>query len=404
MGTSRRVLVLGCASSTPYGRDKLRRAAMQARDRGLVLIGADTAANLRQMDDGLVAETVSLDVFNPEDCRAWAAGGPQIDAVMTFREMCVESAAIIAGELALPGNDPAVTRTIRNKDLCRTTLSTAGFDQPAVALVNGIREAEDFLAVTAPGPWVVKPRSGMGSVGVSLVREPNELARAIDTLSSEPPFLLETFVVGDEFSAEGVMIGQEPIVLGLTAKKKDAGFVESGHRMPAVLSEQVAAAARRDVARALKAVGVTHGIFHVEFWVTPDGIVLGEVHARDGGDFIHLMLEKTRPGLQLYGALFDDLLGERPRALPEQTMAAGVEFVMLPPGRLRSIQGWSDALADEAIVAADLAVGAGRLIGPVLSSADRHGVVVVVGDTSDDVDSALRRVRAAIRIVVDEAT
>ncbi|MCC5698874.1 hypothetical protein LH612_37635, partial [Klebsiella pneumoniae] len=59
------VLVVGCASSTPHGRDQMRRLSAQARRRGIALVGADTPRNLAAMDPGLVDELVAFDVPQP---------------------------------------------------------------------------------------------------------------------------------------------------------------------------------------------------------------------------------------------------------------------------------------------------------------------------------------------------
>jgi hypothetical protein len=155
------------------------------------------------------------------------------------------------------------------------------------------------------------------------------------------------------------------------------------------------------VTRAPDVLGITRGIFHVEFWVTQDAIVIGELHARPGGDFIHALVEHSRPGLELYGALLDDLLHRDIRALPEQVRAAGVEYLALPPGRIRTIRHWDRVAHDPAVIAADLAVRPGDRIGSVASSADRHGVVVVGASTRHQVDDALTRLMHTIHIEID---
>ncbi len=357
------------------------------------MLGADTAANLAKADlVGLVGESVALDVHSPAAVREWAATRVDVGAVLTFREMCVESMAAAASTLGLAGNAPDVVRTIRTKDLCREALRAWGFRQPSCAVVSSLAEARAFLAVT-DGPWIVKPRDGMGSVGVSLVDGVDALPAAVESLPV--PFLIETFVTGQEFSAEGLIVGGRPVVLALTAKTTGAGFVETGHRMP--VDNPMA---RAEVERAVTAVGLTHGVFHVEFWVDGADVVLGEVHARPGGDFIHAMVEHVRPGLELYGALMDDLFGESVEQLPEATAAAGVEFLVLPPGEVLSIQGWDDVLADPAVIAADLSVRPGDVLGPVRGSADRHGVLVVGGPTAADVDQTLRRLAETVSVQV----
>jgi hypothetical protein len=96
----------------------------------------------------------------------------------------------------------------------------------------------------------------------------------------------------------------------------------------------------------------------------------------------------------------DDLFGESVEQLPEATAAAGVEFLVLPPGEVLSIQGWDDVLADPAVIAADLSVRPGDVLGPVRGSADRHGVLVVGGPTAADVDQTLRRLAETVSVQV----
>jgi phosphoribosylaminoimidazole carboxylase (NCAIR synthetase) len=399
-----RILLLGCATPTVHGQNQLRRAVAQAGSRGITLVGADTAQNLPRLVPGLITETVPLAAHDPEECAEWARTKPDIQAVVTFREMYVESAAVIAAELGLAGNTLDAIRTIRNKDLCRAALRRAGMPQPECAKVADIDEAKRFLAATGPGPWVMKPVDGMGSTGVTLVRAPGDLGRSfasIDTCDRPGQALLETFVAGREYSAEGLMLSGQPVLLGITAKMTGAGFVETGHRMPATLSAASARHAEREVSRALLTVGITHGIFHVEFWDTPRGIVLGELHARPGGDFIHLLTEETRPGCELFGALFDDVLGHRPGPFPPQTRSAGADFIVLPPGTVRSVSGWEDVLADPAVCGAGLFVKSGQQIGAVRSSSDRHGVIAARGKDLSEVNATLARVRDRLRVTVD---
>ncbi|MGP4092302.1 ATP-grasp domain-containing protein, partial [Streptomyces sp. KR55] len=292
--------------------------------------------------------------------------------------------------------DPEAVRTVRTKDLCRAVLAEAGFPQPGFAVAAGREEAAHFLAATE-GPWIVKPRDGMGSAGVSLVRARSELEAVVAQL--ERPFLVEEFVEGTEYSAEGVMVGGKPRILALTAKRTGAGFVETGHRTPAPLDAVTAAAARDAVAGAVTATGLTHGVLHAEFWVTPAGaIVLGEIHARPGGDFIHTLVEETHPGFELYGTLLDDLLGRPVPEPPVSRGAAGADFLVLGPGRVASVTGWEALTTDPALVAAHLSVREGDVLTEVASSADRHGVLVATGPDLAAVDATLSAAKARLDV------
>ncbi len=407
--SSPRVLVVGSTVITSWGRDQIRRLSEQARRRGVTLIGADTPGNLASAGPEELArvdEIVALDVHDAQACRNWIAGRRDLDAVLTIRELAVYPTAVMARELGLPGNDPEVVHRIRNKDLCRERLREAGFPQPVTAICQDSDDALRFMARTAPGPWVVKPRDGLASIGVSRIEGPGDLPEALrkfgtppSAMGSLPPsaeFLIETFVEGEEYSAEGVMMGGVPQVLALTRKALAEGFIELRHVVPAGLDGAVAGAAREAVAGALTAAGVTRGIFHVEFWVTSDGIVLGELHDRPGGDFIHTLVEHTRPGFELYGALVDDLLGRPPEPVPAAKGAAGAAFVLSHPGKLRAVRGWRELTEHPAVLAADLRVAAGDEVAPVTDSFGRHGVFVVSADTAGEVDALLTELTAAV--------
>lgn len=410
MAEQKTILVLGCASRTAHGRDQMTRLSAQARRRNLRIVGADTAANLESspglIASGVVDSAIALEVESPDACREWAKrSAPRISAVVTFREMCVESASAVGDALGLPCIAPDVAHRLRNKNECREALRRAGFRQPVVLRTSDIEEARHFVS-QGSGPWIVKPPDGMGSQGISKLSGPEGLVEAVDLLGHDADFLVEAFVDGSEYSAEGVILRGSPVVLALTEKQVGAGFVETSHRQPANLRESEAATAVDEIANALRALNVTHGIFHVEFWMTSDGVVLGEVHARPGGDFIHAMVEYIRPGLELYGMALDDLLGHgvEESLIPGPSRAAGVEYLALPAGRVESVDGWESLASEQSVLASQLAIQPGDNLEPATSSGDRHGFVVVGAASREDVDAEIRRLLSKNPIRVTPGT
>ena len=398
-----KLLVVGSASATSWGHDQLVRIAAQARLRELGLVGIDLAERHasegeRSGDNALFDELVAADPDDGDACADAIAGRADIAAVLTIRELSVAPVAAIAARLALRGNDPHAVERIRDKDRCRAWLRDRGFAQPLTALCSSAEEAARFMRETGAGPWIVKPRSGLASIGVSLVRGRGELDGAIRRVGDES-FLVETFVDGDEISAEGVLLGERARVLALTRKTLAScgGFVAAGQRQPAGLAAEVVAAASTEVERALEAVGITCGHFHVELWLTDEGVVLGEMHARSGGDFIHLMVEETNPGVSMFGLLIDDLLG-RPveRPIAPSSGAAGVTFPALPSGSITAIDGWEAIRDDEHVVACDLQVGIGDTIPETVGSFDRPAVVVVSAPTLEEVEAHSARLESQL--------
>jgi D-alanine-D-alanine ligase-like ATP-grasp enzyme len=413
------LLIAGNTVITTWGRDQIRKLSEQARRRDIRLIGADSPQNLANASDDELAqvdEILPLDVNDPQACLDWAksAAPAGLSAVLTIRELAVYSTALMAERLGLAGNDPQAVLRIRNKDLCRTRLREAGFRQPVTALGRTADDARLFMKEHGPGPWIVKPRDGLASLGVSLIRGYDDIEPALTrlamtppgafgSLSADAPFLIETFVEGEEYSAEGVMVAGTARVLALTQKRTAVGFIETGHRVPASLSAAEEEAATRAVTGALREAGITNGIFHVEFWVNDDGVVIGELHDRPGGDYIHLLVEYARPGLELYGTLVDDLLGRDPGPAPAPTRAAAAEFLICPPGHLKAVSGWDELRTNPAVLTCDLSVAPGASVAPVTDSWGRHGLFVVGGESAEEVDSLTSRLRDSVAFTVTQA-
>ncbi|MFF8833775.1 ATP-grasp domain-containing protein [Streptomyces sp. NPDC015131] len=404
------VLVLGGAAGPASGHvhDICLRSLRQLVGRGCRVVLTDTPENLRAGAEiaALAHEVAALDPTDPGACLAWIRARPdrgRFRAVFGYREFAQVAVAEVAAELGLPGNPPDAVRTVRNKDECRERLAAEGFRQPACRLVRTEAEGLDVLA-SLGGTAIVKPRGAAGSTGVSLVTSAGDLPAAFAAASGEDgAAVVEAFVSGPEFSVEGIWLAGEPRVLAVTEKRTDTGsFVESGHLMPARLDPGPAAAITAEVTAALLALKLSTGLFHVECWLTEDGPVLGEVHVRQGGDWIHAMLEWCRPGLELYGAWYDDMTG-RPVRLPEQVRAAATRFVMPPAGVVTSVTGWEAVDREPDVLAAACTLTPGEAVRPAARSGDRRGLLVVGGPDAPAADRRAGELLARLRVAVRPA-
>lgn len=406
MTRSASLLVLGGAA-----RSQGLRCVRQAQARGVRVVVGDTAENLRAAPDIAAAadDVAEVPYDDPDACVAWArarARSERVAGVYGFREYSVESVAAVAAELGLPGNPPDAVAIARDKHRCREALRAAGFRQPAVRKCASSDDARAFAASHRPGPWVVKPRSAMGSLGVRVVTDERDLDAAVDALGAHrrDGFLVEEFQAGVEISAEGVFVAGTPHVVALTEKELVEGsLVERGHAVPARLPGAVAARARAEVARALTALGLRCGFFHVEAWIDAGEPVLGEVHVRPGGDYIHLMVELVT-GVEPYGAVFDDLLGRGVDLAPRGRYGAAAILYLTPPQGVVASTGDVAAVArDPACVAVELDVGPGDVVPPLRQSSDRPGYVLAHGDTTESAWRAARRLHDMTALRVDAA-
>lgn len=402
------LVLVGGAGAIPLGEDVAVHALRQGRERGLVTHQTNQAPTLAATTRVAPWADASwpVDFEQPQDCAAWAreraAAGQRFDVVIGIREFAQIATAEVAAAVGAPGNPPETVRTVRNKDLCRAALARARFSQPTCALCTDLADAERFVAGTA-GPWVVKPRASMGSEGVRKVDDRGELAAAVAALPGPGPFLVEEFVLGKEFSVEGVFLGGQPRVLAVTEKQVMAPplFVEVGHVLPAPLPGSVRDKLAEETVAALKSLGLRFGVFHVELWLTEAGVVLGEVHVRNGGDWIHLLLQHAIPGLELFGVVYDDALGrpvDETRLAP--TRGAAVRFLLPPPGVLSRVEGWAEVTSHPDVLHARLSVEPGTEIRPVLDSNDRVGEVVVGASTAQQAAAIARELADSVTFVM----
>jgi biotin carboxylase len=403
---SKSLLLVGGANPLPSSIDIVTRAIEEARARGIrVQLTQTQAALARTAEVNALADEVSaLDPDDPDVCERWLAErhaeGARYDLVLGLRDGVQESVARSAAYLRVPGNAPEAVRLTRNKDACRVALAAAGFRQPAVRLCTSAQDAVAFLRESR-GPWVVKPRDGMASIGVRKVLGPDDLPTALAELPDQRLFLVEEFVEGPEYSVEGVILSTGPKVLAVTEKEvlPPPHFVEVGHVLPAALPQATRQEIDRQVTAALEVLGLRFGVFHVELWLTGEGVVLGEVHVRPGGDWLHRLLTYAIPGLELFGLLYDDFLGPRSPEPSDLTAARGaaVRFLVAPPGRLTAVEGWDELLTHPSVLRAELTVAPGDVIPPVRQSGDRAGYVVVGAPTPEAARETAARLADSVR-------
>ncbi len=401
------VLVIGGIGQGDQARVLCGKFLDQAGRRGVRVHMTDIPAYVdaapRELIDRFAAVDV-LDFFDRDACVAWAreqvADGARFDLVVTARDDAQPATAAVAEVLGLPYNSARSIEITRNKDLCRAVLAEHGFRQPLMRLCADAGEAREFMAA-APGPWIVKPRDATASRGVRLATDPADLDEAMGGLAaSDRPFIVEQYVSGPEFSAEGLFLRDEPVVVALTAKRTTPApaFIELGHSIPAPFPEAESAAIREQVARAVQAVGLTFGLFHVEFWVTTAGVVLGELHCRPGGDHISTLVELAHPKYELFGSLFDALADDR--FVPDLTQDGGsaVAFLTADPGEVVAVDGWDGVAASEGVVHAHLAVDVGGRVEQLRTSMDRVGAVITAAATAEAAAELAAAVISTVRI------
>ncbi|WNI18652.1 ATP-grasp domain-containing protein [Actinacidiphila sp. ITFR-21] len=229
------------------------------------------------------------------------AAQSELAAVVPGFEYAVPTAAVVAWKLGLPGLHPEAAEALRDKGRMKERLTAAGVPVAPGALVDARRSGERELEAVAGRigfPAVVKPVDGSGSLGVRRADDYGTLRRHIALAAGGPTddmgklvgerLLVEAYVAGPEFSVEGYAGPAGVTVVAVTEKQlgPEPWFVEVGHVVQAALSAADRESLEATARSAVRALGLTCGVFHLEARLGSQGPVVLEVAARLGGDRI----------------------------------------------------------------------------------------------------------------------
>jgi biotin carboxylase len=234
------------------------------------------------------------------------------DAVFSNSDHLQTQTALAAAYVGRPAKDWRAALRTKNKAQLRRHLARHGID------VVWSREVLPGLAFhDAPFPCVLKPREGVASEDVVLVRTQREFEDACqDVWRRKPdlPLVLEEFLTGELRTLDTIGDGHTPRVLGgfRTTLSPLPYFVERSM----VYDPAPSAGEVRAVLAHLAALDVGFGACHTEYVVDGDRVRLIEVNYRAIGDQCDLLLAGLT-GLPLFEYVLRVHLGEPlPAALP----------------------------------------------------------------------------------------
>ncbi|MGA9719662.1 MAG: ATPase [Acidobacteriaceae bacterium] len=243
----------------------------------------------------------------PEDMASWQvvntvtylARSRKIDRIVALDEFDMETAATLREHMRLPGLGESATRFFRDKLSMRVRAREAGLLVPEFIGIFHHDDLHHWMQQT-PAPWMLKPRTDASAIGIRKLHTADDLWPLLDELGDrQSHHLLEQFVAGDIFHADGVIWNGRT----LTAPVHQYG------RPPFQLMHQGGVFTTRTVDRAsspareipelhqklIAALGLSNGVTHTE-WIrsAADGqFYFLEAAARVGGAFIADVIEQA---------------------------------------------------------------------------------------------------------------
>jgi hypothetical protein len=330
-----------------------------------------------------------------------------VDVLTGILEPLQVPLAHVRERLAIPGMDAATAENFRDKARMKAVFEAAGIPCARNARVDSADAARRAFHDWQT-PVVVKPLAGMGARSTFRLDDGAAVERWLVQTPphADAPVLMEEFLTGREFSFESVLVGGELVWHSICRYDPtpltvvENPWIQWSVVLPRRIDGDEFAGIRAVGAEAVRALGMSTGLSHLEWFLRPDGsVAISEVGARPPGAQIATLMSWAHDtdmyaawaGLVVHGR-FDP---------PERRHAVGAAYLRAQgAGRhITSVTGIEHvrAATNEMVVESKLpSRGA-----PRSESYEGDGYVIVRGDSSDDVDAALREIISVIRVECD---
>lgn len=301
-----KAVTLLCLASYHKGVSFLRKA----KELGchVILLAKDSL-----QDEAWPDESIDERFFMPDLTRrpdiihavSYLARERKIDRIVPLDDYDVETAASLREHLRLPGIGETLVRHFRDKLAMRIRASNAGIPVPVFVPIINYDRIREFMA-RVPAPWVLKPRSEAGAMGIKKIHDSEQLWRWLDKLGDEQSyFLLEQYVPGSVCHVDGIVSEKE--VVFAVAHRYGAPPLNVAHEGGVFVTSTLphdSSEARELLAlneRLMAALGMVRGATHSEFIRGEDGVLYFlETAARVGGANIDRLVEAAT-GIDLWG-------------------------------------------------------------------------------------------------------
>ncbi|OYD08155.1 ATP-grasp domain-containing protein [Paludifilum halophilum] len=237
------------------------------------------------------------------------------DGVFCYNEGALPITNRLAKLLKLPVISRHNSDAFRHKDRMRLVWESQGVNIPKYQILN--KKIDVYALSQWQFPLILKPASQMGSNAVIKANNLEEATAKIDIpfrsdlyldfegevynlneiYGIEPTVLAEEYIEGEEYSAEGLVIGGKYRLLGITKKytlQDSQYFDETGHLFPwNRFDPSTWEKIQFQLQLAHEALGIENAMTHAEFKIHNGRPVMLELGARLAGDHIPVLIDQS---------------------------------------------------------------------------------------------------------------
>lgn len=343
-------ITLLCISSYFKGADFMR--AAKAEGAHVLLLTEDHLADADWPCESLDEFFTTPDLSNQEwviNTVSYLARRRRIAAIIPLDEYDVEMAAILREHLIIDGPGVSETRRFRDKLAMRIAAHSADIAVPDFSPVIHHEALSQFM-VRVPGPWLLKPRTEAGAMGIKKINAPDELWGWLEMLGDrQSHFLLERYIPGSVYHVDSLVWDGK--VIFASAQKYGAPPMNVAHEGGVFISQTIAPRSEEGAALldfnelTLKGMGMNQGVTHAEFIRAADGTwYFLEVAIRVGGAHIADLVEQTagvNPWAEWARMIVAEARGQKYK-LPKITRRHGALLVCLSRQEYPDLSSYDD--------------------------------------------------------------
>jgi len=220
----------------------------------------------------------------------------RLDRVVPLDDFDLETAASLREHMRIPGMGETTTRYFRDKLAMRARAKFATLPVPEFVRLINDGEIHEFLRST-PSPWMLKPRSQAGAIGLKKIASEHELWKSLEALGDDRSFyLLERYIAGQVYHVDTIVFHGQ--LLFCNVSRYGAPPMDVTHQGGVFTTRTVSPEDPRTKPlcelnwRVLEAFGLVWGVSHSEFIVAENGTAYFlETSARVGGANIAELIE-----------------------------------------------------------------------------------------------------------------
>jgi hypothetical protein len=365
------------------------------RDNGFVAVPDGLRA--LPVDDQTSPEAILLALH-----RAGLAGH-RFTGIQTTDEWALVTGSMLAGHLGCDFLDPVTAIHFRDKSLQKNRVRAAGLQAARATVIDDVHDVGGIDELPY-AKAVLKPVAGAATMRTSVVESVADLrARSAEYRregTRQRTFVLEEYVAGDEWVADGVVHDGELLFCSI-GTYADPCVSAVGGTLPLSIrrfdpdgDEASFDLALPVVRRSLSALGLRDGVFHMELFHRDGELTFSECAARRGGALVHEELQ-AKFGVSLGECAVLCAAGRRPELrVKVDPRVIGGGFLMGRPGMLWHCPSPAEITAQEGVLFARVERPFGSHIAAGLVGTNtRIAQCLVAADTPEEFYGRLAGVR-----------